>query len=146
MHIQAKAKIAASPPDLEKFVKALSEPETPPGEPDRLPINIEGVGGTELETGGDFIFSFDHDRVDDLRTYLRDAGYEEPEIRDAERGDFFLRVLDANEPGQLLAAIQAATLQNLSEGRLIKHVVIGQETQTDQRFYVQISFQEVKRG
>ncbi len=146
MHIQAKAKIAASPPDLEKFVRTLSEPETPSGEPTRLPINIEGVGGTELETGGDFIFSFDHDRVDDLLKFLSDAGYDEPEIRNADNGDFFLQPLDANAPGQLLAAIQAATVQNLSEGRLIKHVVIGQETQDDHRFYVQIAFQEVKRG
>lgn len=143
MHIQAKAKAAKSPPDLEAFFKVLSEPETPPGEPTRDPINVEGVAGDDLETSGYVTFSFDHDRVDDVAAWLDEAGYRDIQFMDAENGDFFQAVM-LDEPGQLLEAIRAATSLNLAQGRIIKTIVIGLETQADKRSYVNISFQEVK--
>ncbi len=142
MHIQAKAKAAKSPPDLEAFFKVLSDPATPQ-DPNRQPINIEGVAGDDLETSGYVTFTFDHDRLTDVEEWLREAKYEDVTFTNTDNGEHFQRIA-ANEPGQLLAAIRDATTQNLAAGRLIKTVLIGQETQAPNRFYVNISFQEVK--
>ena len=149
MHIQARVTPAASPPDLVTFVQVLSEPETPPGGPTRLAINIEGISGSDLETGGQIVFSFDHDREDDVRAWLEEAGYRDIEFRNADLGEIAWVELTGNTPGQLLQAIRAASTDNLPNGKLIKDVVIGQETVPNGapagRFYVQIAFQEVKR-
>ena len=145
MHIQAKATPAASPPDLEAFVRTLSEPTQPdPLNPTRTPINIEGVTGGGLETGGEFVFAPEHGREADVAEWLEEAGYRNIVFLDANNGDFFAKVLDGNTPGQLLTAIAEATTQNLGAGRLIKYVLVGQDT-TSGDHYVQISFQEVKR-
>ena len=145
MHLQARAAPAKSPPDLEAFVRVLSEPATPE-HPDRLPINIEGVSGADIETGGEIVFSFDHDRVDDVKAWLEEASYRDVRILDAELREIFWSELSDNTPGQLLMAIAAASTENVPSGKLIKNVLIGQETQEQHRFYVQISFQEVKTG
>jgi len=149
MHIQARVTPAASPPDLATFVQVLSEPETPPGEPDpRIPINIEGVSGSDLETGGQIVFSFDHDREQDVRAWLEEAGYRDVTFRNADDGEIVWVELTENSPGQLLQAIRSASIDNLPNGKLIKDVVIGQETVPDGapagRVYLQIAFQEVK--
>jgi hypothetical protein len=159
MHIQAKAKPAASPPDLETFLAILSEPVTPPGEPDpRQPINVEGISGDDLELGGEFIFSFDHERQNHVRDWLREAGYRvrflEGEMAEIGNGSqvvdddtkLAVFVLDGNTPGTLLNAIRSLGSANLPSGRVIRHMVLGQETQPPNRFYVQIAFQEVKRA
>jgi hypothetical protein len=158
MHIQAKATPKASPADLETFLAVLSEPVTPPGQPTRDPINIEGVSGDDLELGGQFIFSFDHDRKDDVEAWLDEKRYRveffEGDMNAITNGDqvvdddtrLAVFVLDGNAPGTLLAAIRSLGAANLPSGRVIRHMVIGQETQVDQRFYVQIAFQEVKRA
>jgi hypothetical protein len=146
MHIQAKATPAASPPDLEAFVRVLSEPTQPdPANPTRTPVNIEGVAGGGLEIGGELVFAPEHGREGDVIEWLEEAGYRDVTILNADNGDFFVKVLDGNTPGQLLSAIAEATTQNLAAGRLIKYVLIGQDTTTDDH-YVQISFQEVKTG
>lgn len=151
MHIQARVTPAASPPDLVTFVKVLSEPETPPHEPDpRVAINIEGVSGSDLETGGQIVLSFDHDRVDDVAAWLEEAGYRDVEFRNADDDEIVWVELTDNTPGQLLQAIRGASTDNLPSGKLIKDVLIGQETVPDGapagRFYVQIAFQEIKRA
>jgi hypothetical protein len=144
MHIQAKAKAAKSAPDLEAFLKVMSEPATPQN-PNRQPINIEGVSGDDLETSGYVTFSFDHDRAQQVRDWLEEAGYTDVTFSNAEDGGHFQTVL-VDEPGQLLAAVREATTQNLAFGRIIKTVLVGRETQPPNRLYVNISFQEVKTG
>ena len=144
MHIQAKAKAAASPPDLVAFLKVLSEPATPQN-PNRQPVNIEGISGDDLETSGYVTFSFDHDRGQQVRDWLEEAGYTDITFSNAEDGDHFQAVI-VDEPGQLLAAVREATSQNLAFGRIIKTVLVGRETQPPNRLYVNISFQEVKTG
>ena len=144
MHIQAKAKVAKSAPDLEAFLTVLSDPATP-DHPNRQRINIEGVSGDDLETSGYITFSFDHDRAQDVRDWLDEAGYKDVTFSNADAGDHFQAVI-SNDPGQLLEAVREATTQNLSSGRIIKTVVVGQETQAPNRLYVNIAFQEVKTG
>ena len=149
MHIQARVTPAASPPDVVTFVQILSEPETPPGQSTRVPINIEGVSGSGLETGGQIVFSFDHDREADVRAWLEEAGYRDLTFRNADDDEIAWVELSDNTPGQLLQAIRGASTDNLPSGKLIKDVLIGQETvpagAPAGRFYVQIAFQEVKR-
>lgn len=152
MHIQAKTTPAASPADLAALLDRLANP--PPGID---PINIEGVSGAHLETGGQFVFSFDHDRRADVEAVL--DGYHDLEIVEgnldlieddphevADDQELHVRVLRANTPGALLEAIQGAALINLPSSRLVRHIVIGQETQAPNRFYVQVRFQEVKHS
>ena len=141
MHVQARAVPATSPADVEAFLKVLSEPETPAGEDERKPINIEGVTGADLENGGRIVFSFDHDRVDDVRTWLRDAGYQEVEFLNADDNEFFWAELGGNAPGQLLNAIRSG--KGVNSGKRIKDVLIGQETQSPNRFYVHVTFEDV---
>jgi hypothetical protein len=152
MHIQASTTSSASPADLEKLLRLLAEP---PGGQD--PINIEGVSGAHIETGGKFVFSFDHDRRADVEAILADYRdleivegnfdlVESPPSLVANDDELHVRVLEANTPGALLAAIQGASSVNLPSNRLVRHVLIGQETQEPHRFYVQIRFQEVKRA
>ena len=143
MHIQAKATPAASPPDLDGFLSPISAPQET--DPTRTAINLEGISGDHMETGGEVYFTFDHDREADVRAWLEEKQYTKVEFMDRDAGDFFQQVLDSNEPGQLLRAIREATTQNLAAGRIIKNVLIGQETQAPNRFYVNITFQEVKR-
>ena len=150
MHIQARLTGAASPADLTALLDRLAEPSNGSD-----PINIEGVAGDHLETGGKFIFAFDHDRVDDVRAVL--AAYKDLEIVEGDLAlidapastvggddELHVRVLGGNSPGQLRAAIRDAAAANIVDNRLVKHVLIGQETQAPNRFYVQVTFQEVR--
>ena len=132
MHIQAKAKAAKSPPDLEAFLRVLSEPATPQN-PNRQPVNIEGISGDDLETSGYVTFSFDHDRVQQVREWLEEAGLRGRHVLERGAGWPLPGRDRPNDPGQLLAAVRAATQQNLASGRIIKTALIGQETQSPNR-------------
>ena len=147
MHIQAKADARARRRRTSRRSSACCPNRRSPTRPIRraTPINIEGVAGGGLETGGELVFAPEHDREGDVIEWLEEAGYRNITILNADNGDFFVKVLDGNTPGQLLTAIAEATTQNLAAGRLIKYVLIGQDTATDAH-YVQISFQEVKVG
>jgi hypothetical protein len=140
MHVQARATPATSPADVEAFLKVLSEPEglTDEGRP-REPINIEGVTGTDLEGKGKIVFSFDHDREADVARWLREAGYKDVTFLNADEGQIFWAELSGNAPGQLLDAIRAG--KGANSGKRIRDVLIGQETQKPNRFYVHISFE-----
>lgn len=151
MHIQAKATPSASPPDLETFLAIMSEPG-----PGREPINIEGVSGDDLETGGQVIFSFDHDRVADVEQWLTDAGYKvqffEGDMGQIDNPDqvvdddvrIAVLVLPDLGPGALLAAVRGLGRANLPNRRVIRHIVVGRETQAPNRTYVQIAFLQTK--
>lgn len=139
MHVQARSQPIASPPDLEAFIKVLSEPVTPPGEPTRVPINIEGVTGGEVELGGEFAFAVEEGREEEAKAWLREAGYD-PTFTE----DIYAREMTGNQAGQLLAIIREATTENLSAGRVIRDVLIGEKTGEPGRFFVQIAFREVK--
>lgn len=138
MHIQARSKPAASAPDLEAFLRVLSEPETPSGEPaQREAINIEGVSGGTIELGGEFVFAVEHGRERDAESWLRERNYEPVFAK------VWAQVLPSNTPGALLAAIRDASGIALKNRQVIKDVLIGQETASGD-FYVQVAFQDVK--
>ena len=153
MHIQAKATPAASPPDLETFLAILSEPGQ-----GRDPINIEGVSGDDLESGGQVIFSFDHDRKPNVKDWLEEKGYRveffEGNMLQIENPDqvvdsdarIAVLVLPNVGPGALLAAVRGLGRANLPNRRVIRHIVVGRETQQPNRTYVQIAFLQTKGG
>ena len=139
MHVQARAQPITSPPDLEAFIKVLSEPETPPGEPTRVPINIEGISGGEVELGGEIVFAVEHGRESDAEDWLREAGYD-PTFTE----DIFAREMTGNQAGQLLSIIRGATETTRGKNRVIRDVLIGEKTGEPGAFFVQIAFREVK--
>ena len=143
MHVQVRATPAASERNVEAFLKVISEPEglTGDGQP-REPINIEGVTGTDLENDADgrhIVFSFDHDREADVATWLAEARYEDVTFLNAENGDMFWAELGGNAPGHLLDKIRDA--KAAFPNRDIKDILIGQETKSPNRVYVQITFE-----
>lgn len=139
MHVQARAVPATSPPDLEAFFKVLSEPVTPDGEPTRVPINIEGVTGGEVELGGEIAFAVEHGREADAEAWLREAGYDPTFSK-----DIFAQEMTGNQAGQLLAIIRGATETTRGKSRVIRDVLIGEKTGEPGVFFVQIAFREVK--
>lgn len=142
MHQQARAEPTASPPDLESFIRVLSEPTQPdPANPTRTPINIEGVTGSDVELGGQFVFAVEHGREADAQAWLEEAGYRVEFSDDI----VAMELPGGNEPGKLLEVIRAASGPNLLDGKVIRDVLIGAVTGKDQ-FYVQIKFKEVKRA
>ena len=54
--------------------------------------------------------------------------------------------LPDNSPGTLLAAVRSLGQANLPSRRVIRHMVVGVETQAPNRFYVQIAFLQLKGG
>ena len=144
MHVQARATPSASPRDVEAFLKVISEPDgsTEDGQR-RKPINIEGVTGADLENeedGRQIVFSFDHDREADVRAWLAEANYQDVTFLNSDEGQMFWAELGGNSPGQLIDKIRAAKAAN--PDRRIKDVLIGQETQAPNRFYVHVTFEE----
>ncbi len=146
MHVQARASTSASPADLETFLKWISDPDQLEG---HAAVNIEGVGGSHVEhRDGEFVFSFDHDRVEEVRdllgrynpTFFYGRMDSDDDLNPDRDGTIFWARLAENTPGQLLAAIQAARESDVGKDKEIKDVLIGQETGGTQ-FYVQISFE-----
>jgi len=130
MHIQARAQPRKSPPDLQAFIKVLSEPKAP-----RKAINIEGVTGGEVEHGGEIAFAVEHGREADAEAWLREAGYD-PTFTD----DIFAEEMSGNQAGQLLALIRKAAKHPKGKGKHIRDVLIGEVTGKPGTFYVQIAF------
>jgi hypothetical protein len=120
MHLQIRSVPALSPGDLAAFLKVLADNG----------INLESAGGSEIETGGEFIFSVAHGEEDHAMSALQDAGYL-PHIVEVETGAV------ANEPGMLLAFISEIAEQNAVSGKRIRDLTIG-APDVDGRILVQV--------
>lgn len=144
MHVQARAVPAASPADLEAFLKVLSEPG---GGSDR--INIEGVAGADIEGGGRIVFAVEHGKAEDANRLLVDAGYTcewtndlyaEKIPPDAGSGGQVGQGDDPNQPGVLLGIVRRANEGLTDRNRKIDTVMIGAFTNEPGRFYAQVTF------
>ena len=136
MHIQSRARTAKSPPDLAAFLEVLADTTQNGGA-----INIEGVTGSDIEVGGEFVFCVEDGREDDTRRALEAAGY------NVTQTEVWHQALTSNSAGELLAAIQAASTVANGAHQVIKDVLIGQETgdgSTPGGHFVQVAFQELK--
>ena len=114
MHIQARTLTSMSPADLGTVLEKLAQPAN-----GSEPINIEGVAGDGLELGGQFVFSFDHDREADVVAAIGDyKGFEivrgnldliqQPASAVGSDDELHVRVLGGNRQGELRRAIQDA--------------------------------------
>jgi hypothetical protein len=139
MHIQAKSKAAKSPADLVAFLEVLAN-----ADPGDVPINVEGVTGAGLETGGGIVFAMSHDQHDQGVARLIDAGYEVEENTDLYAEEIVVPprvgLEDWNQPGVLLRIIENAKASPVANGRPIDTILVGARTGEPGRFYVQVSF------
>jgi hypothetical protein len=134
MHLQIRVLPATSPPDLEKLLGVLYE----------AGVNLVAAGGGNLELGDEFAFAPAHEHAQQAVEALTGAGYREPRVLNAEKGDFKLCWLHPNTPGQLRGCIAEAAAENLEAGKVIKDILVGVEVDDEGRVPVQVYSVEVK--
>ena len=133
MHVQAKSAPAASPANLEEFLRVLGD------------VNIEGVTGCALEDGGEFVFAVQNGREADAHARLTDAGYKVqwtadlyheriPQVRGSGGSQDVL-----NQAGVLLGIIERAK-QSVNDNRKIDTVLVGAFTTDPGRFFCQCTW------
>ena len=147
MHVQARASTAASPADLAAFLKELAASEAE----GRDAINVEGVAGAGIETGGLFVFAVDNGREGEAHDRLTNKGYtcewttdlyHEEIPRRHGPSDFEAAAQDdPNQPGVLLGIIERAK-GTRDGGRTIDTVLVGAFTRRPNRFYAQVTFED----
>jgi hypothetical protein len=116
VHLQIRCNPAASPPDVEKFLRRLAN----------AGVNIRGAGGSNAEFGGEFAIALE----DDERTKATDALDQAP--------SYTYKLLEAgvdpgltlcwvkDEAGSLLKdCIAGVADANRKSGRKIRDVLIG---------------------
>jgi hypothetical protein len=138
MHIQAKSTTAKSPADLAAFLAVLAQ-DTGSGR-----INVEGVTGCGVETGGGIVFAMSDDQHAEGVERLRNAGYEVDETEDLYSEEIPIEpqigIEDPNQPGALLRIIENAKQSPEANGRPIDTVMICARTGMPGHFYVQVTF------
>ena len=135
MHVQAKSAPAASPADLEKFLRALGD------------VNIEGVTGCALEDGGEFVFAVQNGREAEAHQRLTDAGYRVQWTADLyheripqDRGSGGSQDV-LNQAGVLLGIVERAR-QSVGGDRSIDTVLVGAFTTDPGRFFCQCTWSD----
>jgi hypothetical protein len=138
MHIQAKSNVAASPADLAAFLEVLARDEG------SGPINIEGVTGSGVETGGGLVFTMAHHQHEEGVQRLRDAGYTVDETVDLYAEEVVVppevSIKDPNRAGVLLQIVLNARASSIANGRPIDQVLFAARTGMRGRYYVQVTF------
>lgn len=138
MHAQIRSMTALSPADVGAFLAVLADPAN--GEP----INIEGVAGSSLETGGRLALSLPHERRDEAVHRLRGFGYEVEEVPEVYSEEIPVELQfgteDPNQPGRLWQIVANAKASPIAAGRPIHEILIGAVTGEPGRFYVQVTF------
>jgi hypothetical protein len=114
MHLQMRTAPRLSPPDVEKLLAVLAD----------AGVNLVGIGGSNVEFGGELALVPEDGQEDLARTTLENAGYAVRVVRvDADEGLVLCRV--KNEHGALHACLAAAAAANLTKGRIIRDILIG---------------------
>jgi hypothetical protein len=140
MHIQARAKPSKSPPDLAEFLGVLAGVD-----PGVERINIEGVTGSAVESGGHFVFAVTHGREWDAHDRLTDAEYtcEWTDNLYAEKippDGASDEEPDPNQPGVLHGIVVRAKRPNTDNKEPISEVLLGAFTNQPGRFFAQVTF------
>jgi hypothetical protein len=139
MHIQAKAAPARSPADLAEFLRVLAASDRS----DRDAINIEGVTGAALESGGHLVFTVAHDREQEAHDWLTDERYTCSWTKDLYHETIPPEQVvepDPNQPGVLAGIVQRAKDSSIADNREIDTVLLGAFTDEPGHFYVQVTF------
>ena len=133
MHLQIRLKPALSPPDVELLLRRLKEAN----------VNLRGVGGSDIEFGGEFAFAVDDGQEDRAKAALDAAGYRYRVLEHDVDPELTLCWLE-NVPGALHACLEGIANANLDSGRIIRDMLIG--VPEDGRVPVQIYSEEVRSG
>jgi hypothetical protein len=134
MHLQIRLKPATSPPDVEQLLRRLRDAN----------VNLAGVGGSDIEFGGEFAFAVDHGQEDAARAALdADPKYKYRVLEVDVDPELTVCMLD-NVPGALHACLEGIANANLENGRIIRDMLIG--VPDGGRIPVQIYSEEVRTG
>ncbi len=113
MHLQVRLNPKLSPPDVEKVLDRL----------DRAGINLQGIGGSNVEFGGELALVPDHGQEDRALEVLAPYNPRVLYVDDPESG-LKLCLVD-NSPGALHRCLRDAAAENLERGRIIRDLLIG---------------------
>jgi hypothetical protein len=108
MHLQIRTAPRLSPPNLEAMLGVLKAGG----------FNIEAVGGSDVERGGEFAFAVAHGQENRAMAALRKAGYKPRKV-------VVPTCALTNEPGQLFSCIAGIAADNAKKGLVIKDIAIG---------------------
>jgi hypothetical protein len=113
MHLQVRCHPKASPPDVEKVLGLLAT----------AGVNLIGVGGSDLEFGGELALVPEHGQEQQALEALADY---HPRLLDSDDPESGLTLCEAqHQSGGLRACLQAVGTSNLSQGRIIRDILIG---------------------
>lgn len=113
MHLQVRFHPKASPPDVEKVLERLA----------RAGVNLIGIGGSDVEFGGELAVVPDDGQVDLALEALQPY---HPRVVRTDDPDSGLTLCVVNDrPGALHRCMQDVALENLGRGRIIRDILIG---------------------
>ena len=113
MHLQVRMAPKHSPADVEKVLERVAG----------AGINLVGIGGSDLEFGGELALVPEEGREDDLVDALKAYHPRVVRVDDPESG-LRLCVVD-DKPGALHRCLRDVGLENLERGRIIRDILIG---------------------
>jgi hypothetical protein len=117
MHKQFRLQAAASPPDVEKLLRRLAEGE----------VNLAGVGGSNVEFGGEFAFAVRDGDEDAAIAVLEEHHYSYRLLEyEVDAGLTLCWLRKPNDVGELHRnCIEGIAAANLLTGRIIRDLLIG---------------------
>ena len=134
MHLQVRLKPSLSPPDVELLLRRLKDAD----------VNLVGVGGSDVEFGGEFAFAVEHGHEERMKAALdADPPYKYRILEHDVHPELTVCMLD-NEPGALHRCLEGISSANLDSGRIIRDMLVG--VPEDGKIPVQIYSEEVRSG
>jgi hypothetical protein len=113
MHLQVRLAPRSSPADVEKVLALV----------DGAGINLVGVGGSDVEFGGELALVPEDGREDDLVEVLKRY---HPRVLLVDDPDSGLRLCVVDDaPGALHRCLRDVASENLERGRIIRDLLVG---------------------
>ncbi len=136
MHMQIRLHPKASAPNVAKLLAFLAEKQ----------VNLTGVGGSDVEFGGEFAFSVKDEEAEDVLKLLHDNHYRDARLLNADDPTCGLTLCEVeNRAGALSECLASASTDNLGNGRIIRDLLI-QVPSDNGKVPVQIYSEEVLTG
>ena len=113
MHLQVRFTPRTSPADVEKALRKVKN----------AGINLVGIGGSDLEFGGEMALAPEHDQADAL---MRALAVYNPRLLDADDPDSGLTLcIVGHRSGGLHDCLAGTASSNVDRGRIIRDILIG---------------------
>ena len=113
MHLQVRFFPKASPPDVEKVLDRLA----------KAGVNLVGIGGSDVEVGGELAVVPEHGHEDKAMRALAPYHPRTIDSDDPESG-LTLCIVD-HQPGALHRCLRDVARRNLARGWVIRDILIG---------------------